>query len=182
MSKQVKKPAKAVSDSFISDGSVSTGSNNYMKLELGDNTIRCLSMPVDGWVEWVDKKPTRTQIDNEPEVTDEENPPKKFIALAIIDRADDETKILELTQQSVIKAIKSLSANPAWGKPFTYDINITKKGTGMLTKYTVTPSPKKSLPKEVIKAAMAKPCNLEALYTGEDPWKVDGDESEYFFK
>lgn len=174
----------AKSDSFISDGAVSGGAANYLKLQ-GETTIRIISKPVEGWIDWVDKKPIRTPLsDGEPEAADDENPPKKFIAMAVVDCDDDSIKVLELTQQSVIKAIRALAANPAWGNPFSYDLNIEKKGEGLKTKYTVTPSPKKALGKDVIKAANAKPCNLEKLFDGEDPWKVEkGEEvTEYFFK
>jgi hypothetical protein len=104
--------------------------------------------------------------------------------MAIIDREDGEVKIMELTQQSVIKAIKALTANPAWGLPFSYDITVTKAGEGMKTKYVVQPNPKKPLSKSEIAEANAKPCNLEALFEGEDPWKVEGAETvtEYIFK
>jgi len=174
----------AKSDSFISDGAVSGGAANYLKLQ-GESTIRIISKPVEGWIDWVDKKPIRTPLsDGEPEAADDENPPKKFIAMVVVDCDDDSIKVLELTQQSVIKAIRALAANPAWGNPFSYDLNIEKKGEGLKTKYTVTPSPKKALGKDVIKAAQAKPCNLEKLFDGEDPWKVEkGEEvTEYFFK
>lgn len=172
------------SDEFISDGAISGGSANYLKLEQGDTTIRCISKPVEGWIDWVDKKPIRTPLsDGEPEAAGE-NPPKKFIAIVVIDQDAEEVKVLELTQQSVIKAIRALASNPAWGNPFAYDLTIRKKGEGLKTKYVVTPSPKKALAKELIKKAQAKPCNLEKLFEGEDPWKVEkGEEvTEYFFK
>ena len=190
MSKQTKntkstKSAKNADDSFISDDAVGSGSSSYMKLEKGDNKIRLISKPIAGYVEWIDKKPVRTPItDGEPEATDEENPPKKFIAVAIIDQKDSNVKILEVTQQSVIKAIRALANNADWGNPFTYDLNINKSGEDLKTKYVVTPSPKKALSKEAIKKAGEKPCALEQLFQGEDPWKTeDADEvTEYFFK
>lgn len=175
------KPAKSSSDSFVPDEAVSSGASSYMKLE-AENKVRIISKPVVGWLEWVDKVPSRTQIDDEPEANDDENPPKKFFACAIIDRKDNLVKIMELTQQSVIKAIKTLSSNPDWGNPFTYDLNISKTGEGMKTKYAVTPSPKKALDKESIKNAMAKPCYLDALFAGEDPWDTSEDVTEYHLK
>jgi len=180
--KPTKGAKKTNDDDFVSDDVISSGSSAYMKLEK-ENKIRIISKPIVGWLEWVDKVPSRYPITEEPESQDDDNPPKKFMAMAVIDRGDGFVKILELTQQSVIKAIKTLSGNPDWGNPFTYDINIEKKGEGMKTKYTVTPSPKRPLDKVAIKAANEKPCNLDNLFEGEDPWGVDGsDVTEYHLK
>lgn len=175
---------KNQSADFISDDSISSGSSRYMKFEKGDNKFRVLSKPITGWLEWVDKKPVRTAIDNEPEVSDDENPPKKFLAIVVLDYADNEVKILELTQQSVIKAIKALAANPDWGNPFTYDLNVEKTGDDLKTRYAVQPSPKKALSKDLMKVVNETKCNLEALFEGEDPWSVEDADSvtEYFFK
>lgn len=182
MAKSQSKQSK--SNGFISEDSISEGSASYMKLVTGENKVRIISKPITGWLHWVDKKPYRTTIeDGEPETTDPKNKPKKFLAVVVIDLDDDQVKIMEITQQSVIKAIKALADNPEWGNPFGYDLNIKKSGADLKTKYVVTPSPKKPLSKDLIKAAQAKPCNLEALMEGEDPWNTDeSDTTEYFFK
>lgn len=191
MSKQVKaKSAKKQSDDFVSDDAVSGGASSYFKPEDGDNKVRLLTKPVLGWLAWNEddegnKKPVRSQVDEQPDMDqyDDDNQPKKFMAVAVIDHEDGEVKIWEMTQQSIIKAIKALAANPDWGNPFTYDLNIAKKGEKLKTRYVVTPSPKKPLAKELVKAANEKPCNLDALYEGKDPWNVeDGEVTEYFFK
>jgi len=186
MSKNAKVAKSAKSDEFISDDALGSGEGSYLNIKKQTEAeFRIISMPVEGWIDWVDKKPIRTPMsDGEPEAADDENPPKKFIAVVVIDRSDDTVKIAELTQQSVIKGIKALAANPKWGKPFAYDLNVAKKGEGLQTRYTLTPSPKAALPKELVKSAMEKPCNLEKLFEGEDPWKVEkGEEvTEYFFK
>lgn len=184
MAKQQKSKA-AQSDDFISDDVVSSGSGRYLNIKKSDTTkFRCISKPIFGWVEWIDKAPVRTPLeDGEPEATDADNPPKKFMALAVYDYEDAKVKILELTQQSIIKAIKALAQNADWGSPFGYDINISKTGEGLKTKYSVLPSNKKATSKDIIREANASPCNLEALYEGEDPWNVEGgEETEYHFK
>lgn len=191
MAKQTKqtKPAKkaTTSDEFIGEESLGSGEAAYMKLEKGKSTFRIISKPVTGWIDWIEdgdkKKPMRTTLDDgEPEATDEDNKPKKFVTFAVIDKKDNLVKILELTQQSIIKAIRALSNNPEWGNPFSYDINVEKSGDGLKTKYSVTPSPKKPLSKEQIQAAGEKPCNLEALFNNENPWEVEDEVTEYFFK
>jgi hypothetical protein len=182
------KPAKASkakttnTNEFIGEDSLSSGTSRYMKLEKGDNQLRVVSKPITGWIEWIDKKPIRSAIDAEPEASDDENPPRKFLAMVVLDKADDQVKILDLTQQSVIKAMRALANNPEWGSPFTYDLNIQRTGEDFKTKYTVTPSPKKALSKEIVKEITETYCNLEALFEGEDPWDTEEPVTEYFFK
>lgn len=175
-------------DAFVSSDAVSSSEGNYFKPQPDENRVRIISMPIFGWLEWTDedgsKKPVRTAIDEQPESDDEDNRPKKFMTVAIIDREDDDkVKIWEITQQSIIKSIKALSDTKDWGKPFTYDIIITKTGEDLRTKYVVTPCPKKPLDKNVIKEAQQRPCNLDKLFAGGNPWETeDGEETEYFFK
>ncbi len=173
---QGKKPAQ---DAFVSDEVAAGGSSSYLKVQKGETKVRIISRPIEGWVEWVDKKPYRTSLEDEPEAQDSENPPKKFLAVVVIDHSDDEVKIWEITQKSVMKAIKALAANPDWGLPFSYDITITKTGEDLKTKYQITPSPKRPLSKELIKAANEKPCNLLELYEGNDPWEDPDPKTEY---
>lgn len=187
---KMQKKQKSQSDDFVGDDVVSGGKAPYMKFETGANKFRALSKPISGWVVWEEdedgnRKPVRTSIIDEPEAPDDDprNAPKKFLALVVLDRADDEVKILEITQQSVIKAVKAYAANPDWGNPFSYDLTVTKKGEGKKTRYTVVTSPKKPLEKNLVKEAMAKPCNLDAMYEGENPWAEDQDNyTEYCFK
>lgn len=183
------KNAKQSSDEFIGEDSLSSGSSLYLKFNKPDTQFRIISKPISGWLDWIEdgdkKKPIRTTLaEGEPEASDEDNKPKKFVTFVVFDREDDAVKILELTQQSVIKAIRALASNPEWGNPFSYDINVKKTGEKMKTKYTVTPSPKKPMSKSDIQTCEETPCNLEALFAGEDPWDVDGADNvtEYFFK
>lgn len=184
------KPAKETDDAFVSDDAISSGSGNYVgKLENGTSKFRIISMVILGWLEWIEdgekKKPVRSKIDEQPETTDDENPPKKFMAMVVIDRKDGQAKIWEITQQGIIKKIKALTADKDWGKPFSYDIAVTKAGEGLKTKYEVNPCPKKPLEKQLQIDAAEKPCNLDALYDGLDPWKEENHTdgiTQYYFK
>lgn len=184
------KTSKASNDGFVDEDVISAG-GDYMKFESGDNEIRIISKPVTGWVVWEEdedgnKIPKRTPLaDGEPDAPsdDPKDKPKKFMAFVMIDRADDGVKICEATQQGIIKGIQALDKNPKWGRPFAYDITVTKTGADKKTRYSVTPSPKTALSKDDIKAAQAKPCNLDALYEGENPWEVEGkDVTDYILK
>lgn len=189
------KPTKRVSsnsDSFVPEDVMGAGENNFLNFKDTDETkIRIISKPVVGWVSWGEdeegnRKPTRTAIDDQPDMNDfeDDNKPKKFMALIVIDRNDDDKKkVVELTQQSIIKAINALASNPDWGSPFTYDINITSKGEGLKKRYTITPSPKKPLAKNVITDVQENPCNLDNYFDDKSPWECEeGEETELFFK
>lgn len=189
---KVQKSAKAKSNQsnkFVPDDAIFESPSGYFKPQVGANKVRFITNPIYGWLAWDgeegDRTPVRTQLDDEPNKKDyaKDNQPKKFMAAVIIDREDGQVKIWELTQRSIIKAIVALAGNLDWGKPFSYDINITKTGEALKTKYAVTPSPKKPLEKSLIAAAQEKPCNLDALYAGENPWEEEQDEyTEYQFK
>lgn len=181
--------AKKESDEFVSDDVESAG-GAYTKWEDGSNKIRILTKPVIGWVVWTEdeegnKLPSHTQINDEPEnpTGEKKDAPKKFMALGIYNYAKKVVEVAEITQQSVIKAIKALAANPDWGHPFTYDITVGKKGSGMKTKYTVTPSPKKPLDKATLAIIAESPCNLDALFEEEgNVWDTETGATEYHFK
>ena len=54
-----------------------------------------------------------------------------------------QVKVLEVGR-SVITAIKQFALDPDYGNPTTYDLKIKKEGSGRDTRYSVSPSPKKS--------------------------------------
>lgn len=172
MSKQTKslvKKAQKESGFFPEGYEPPKGESKYMKFQPGDNKFRILANPIFGFVEWVDDKPQRT-VEKPEEAYDEDQPPKHFWALKVYDYSDGLVKILEITQASIQKAIAALNDDEDWGNPTSYDLKVTKTGEKLTTKYSVTPAPKKPLSKEVMKASADKPCDLEALFDGADPW------------
>lgn len=54
-----------------------------------------------------------------------------------------QVKVLEVGR-SVITAIKQFALDPDYGNPTNYDLKIKKEGSGRDTRYSVSPSPKKS--------------------------------------
>lgn len=156
---------------------------NYMKLKDGENKFRILSKPIVGWIDWKDKVPHRFIMTAKPEKPfDASKPIKHFWSFIVFDYADRGVKILEITQATIQNDIKNLSKDPEWDAPFSYDLKITRTGKEKETKYAVIPSPKKDLSDEIKKLALDKPCNLEALYSGGDPWVItDNKYTEPFF-
>lgn len=154
------------------------GGGNFMKLQDGENKIRILSKPIVGWVDWKEKKSFRFPMKNKPEKPLDKNPIKHFWAFVVWNYATESIQILEITQQTIQQAIANLSKDDEWGAPFQYDLKISKKGKDLDTKYGVTPSPKKPLTDEQQKAGLEKPCYLEAMFSGADPWVVTDKQTE----
>ena len=152
-------------------------SGNYMKFQPGENTFRVLSSPIIGWVYWVTgvdgtRKPVRKRQDEKivtAEVEDEEQV-KHFWAMPVYNYEEEKIQILELTQATIQREIKSLAKDKDWGSPINYDLKVTKTGKDKLTKYTVNPKPAKPINPEIVKEYQAMKINLEALYSGSDPF------------
>lgn len=170
--------------SFLPDNyEAPQGGGTYMKLQQGDNKFRILSKPIIGWLDWKDKVPHRFPFANKPKAPMGEQAIKHFWAMIVFDYADQGVKILEITQSTIQKAIADLAKDEEWGSPSQYDIKVGRKGQDLSTEYSVTPSPKKPLSKEIMDAAKAKPINLEALYTNSDPFNItSGEQTQLIFE
>lgn len=154
---------------------------NFMKLQDGENKLRILSKPIVGWVDWKDKQAYRFPMKQKPEKPLGKDPIKHFWAFIVWNYNAQSIQILEITQQTIQTAIGNLSKDEDWGAPFDYDLKIIKKGKDLQTEYTVTPSPKKPVPDEIQKAGLDKPCYLEAMFSGADPWIVSDKSTELAF-
>jgi hypothetical protein len=147
-----------------------------MKFEDGKNKFRILSAPLMGFMYWTkDKKPVRQAEPFEGTPSDaklEEGKfkPKHFWALAVWNYGDSRLQILELTQASIQGPIQDFAMNEDWGDPRDYDITVVKEGQLLDTEYRVMPSPKSAVPAEAHKAYRETPINLEALFSGSDPF------------
>lgn len=149
-------------------------SSNYLKLTEGEHTFRVLTSAVVGYEYFnTENKPIRSKepFAEMPEDIKTGGRINPFWAFVIYNYNDKRIQLLEITQKSIMLPIKALVDNKKWGNPKGYDITITRKGTGMQdTEYTVMPNPHSEIPPEVVSAFMAKKINLEALFTGADPF------------
>jgi len=157
---------------FLPENYVAPKSSNfYMKIQEGENRVRILTRPVLGWEDWQDKKPIRFTFDNKPaKAIDPKKPIKHFWAFIVYNCVEDQIQIIHITQASIRKSIEALCNDKDWGVPYTYDIKIKKTGEGMNTEYSVNPVPHKPIDPAIIAAFKERPCNLESLFTGEDPF------------
>ena len=150
-------------------------STNYIKLPKlseGEHRFRIVQPPIAGWLDWKDKKPLQFPVDKKPlHSVDPEKPIKAFWALYVWDYASEDLYIMEITQSSLLKTLRTIGEDEEWGDFANYDIKITKKGSGKDTKYTLNPVPHKPLGAHIKDALKENPVNLSALYHGGDPWK-----------
>lgn len=189
MSKDINDSLK---EAFLpTDYEVPVVDGNYMKFRDKENRFRILSPAIRGWEIWVDKRPKRFREDeNIPvevaesadidERTGEPKRPRHFMAFVVWNynaKPDAKIQILEITQKKIKTSINSLNSSKAWGNPIGnkgYDILVTKTKTGpqsINVEYSVLPSPKTKLTKEIKEAFEKSSVNLEALYSGEDPFE-----------
>ena len=99
-------------------------------------------------------------------------PAKHFWAFPVWDYEDERVKILEITQASIQKPIKSLVDDENWGDPKEYDIVIKRTGKELDTEYTVTPIPHKAMQISNEGETVLESIKLEKLFDGEDPFET----------
>lgn len=151
--------------------------SNYMKLVEGKNKFRVLSSAIVGYEYWnTSNKPIRSK-EGFDELPDDIKRDKDgnarinhFWAFIVWNYEAKRIQILELTQKTIMNAIKAYVDNEAWGNPKGYDIVVTRSGTALTTEYQVIANPHSSVPNEADEAFKTKKVKLEALYSGGDPF------------
>jgi hypothetical protein len=160
-----------MNDDFLPTDYEVPSESNYMRFQQGENRFRILSKPIIGWEDWKDKKPLRFQYNNKPkQAVDPTKPIKHFWAMVVWDYAKNKVSILEITQKSILSIIQGLCKDPDWGNPTEYDIKVKKTGSDMETKYETTPTPHKALAENIKTAFYGLKIDLNALFTGNDPF------------
>lgn len=150
-----------------------SASENYMKIQNGENKLRILSAPILGFEEWVDNKPLRYRMNNKPLAPkDPKCVIRHFFSMVVWNYQEERIQILNLTQATLRKKLEILSKDEDWQQPYFYDIKIIKSGEGKETKYDINPLPHKSVRQDIINAFHAKPCYLEALFDSQDPFAL----------
>lgn len=148
----------------------------YMRLQEGENRFRILSAPILGWEDWQNKKPIRFTMDSKPaSPIDAKKPVKHFWAFVVFNYNEEQIQILQITQATIRKSLEALCKDQDWGSPYFYDIKIHKTGEMTDTEYNVNPVPHKPLDPFIIKQFKDRPCNLNALFTNEDPFATHWD-------
>lgn len=144
----------------------------------GPNKFRILSAPVMGWEYWTEsKKPVRakerwTTIPADADISGKNGwNPKHFWAFVVWNFDTKMVEVLEITQTTIQTAMEELIHSEEWGSPLGYSITINRKGENLETEYSVVPSPAQPTPDAILQAYKEKPINLEALFTGGNPFE-----------
>lgn len=165
--------------------------SRYTSFDIGETKLRILSSAIAGVEFWVEdgskSKPVRFKTGEQPK--DQEyikktfkpnrngSYGKNFVAFTVFNYRTEQIEVCELTQASIIRPLFDLARDEDWGNPIGYDIKINKSGTGVDTSYALSPVPHKPVPVEIQDAYMDTPVKLEALFTGEDPFDCQGQDS-----
>ncbi len=152
--------------------------SNYMKFADGLNQIRVLDSAITGYEYWnKDNKPIRSKINwqvppkNARLNKDNSFTCKHFWAFPVWNYNAKKVQILEITQITIMKAMKALISNPKWGDPKKYDIAIIKEGEKLETIYTIQAEPPIAEPTTEITEAYNKVnINLDNLFDNSDPF------------
>lgn len=98
---------------------------------------------------------------------------KQFLATLVFSYEDDTFKLAMFTQKSILQGIAQYARDEDYGHPNRYDMVLTRTGTGMETKYALTPKPPKDIDAAIIERLDSFHCRLEAIFDGEDPFQAD---------
>ncbi len=163
-----------MTNSFLpKDYEIQEAPSNYMRFKEGINRFRIMASAVTGFEYFTaDNKPVRSKepFEETPNIK-KDGRVKAFWAFPVWNYQDNMIQILELTQKTIMKDVKALVDNPKWGSPFLYDIAVTKTGEGLDTEYSTMAEPPVAEPDDMLKMDYAdKTPNLEALFTGKDPF------------
>jgi hypothetical protein len=163
----------------------------YMELAEGANTFRILSHAIVGWKWWVDtddggRVPRRVRTEWEvptdvKNTTENRAKPKHFWAFTVYNYQTQSVQVLELQQQTILRAIEAFVNNPKWGNPKNYDLTIEKVKTGPRewdVAYNVIPEPPSPLDGGIAELAKQVSVRLEAMYDGEDPFAVRDEDAD----
>lgn len=116
------------------------------KFDQGQNRFRILNKPTVGYVWWPESGGKPERVANTTDIPSGIDA-KYFWFIPVI--IDDEVKLLEIKQKSVMQQLLALEGNKEWGDLTKYDVTVTRSGENLDTTYTVVPNPKAQLKTDV---------------------------------
>jgi len=172
-----------------SDYKVPKSEGNYLKFEEGDTEFLPLAAPIQGYEYWnTNNKPVRSsepfeEMPDDIRIDPKTGNPEKikhFWAMPVYDMTQGATvkvKVLEVTQKTVMKALRNLVTNAKWGSPvLKYSVTVTRDDSQTPTAYTVMPNPTSEVAEDILTAwerVQAGGFDINRLFTGGDPFSAD---------
>lgn len=165
-----------------SEYEVPKGNSKYLRFEQGQTEFLPLASAIVGHEYWnTDNKPVR--VKDYPNVEDlgdarrDEDGNvqiKHFWAFPVWDYATKSVKLLEITQKTLMTAIRAYAENTKWGNPvMRYSFTVTKSGEKLNTEYGVMANPAQEIGQDIVSAweqAQAGGFDINRLFTGGDPF------------
>ena len=100
---------------------------------------------------------------------------KFAIAVPVYNYESGKVQVLQITQKSVLKELDQVSQMEDYENLLEWDFTVSKKGSGLLTEYTLRPVPRKKGSQEHIDAAWleakADGFDINRLVEGANPFK-----------
>jgi hypothetical protein len=101
---------------------------------------------------------------------------KFAIAVPVYNYESGKVQVLQITQKSVLKELDQISQMEDYENLLEWDFTVSKKGSGLLTEYTLRPVPRKKGSQEHIDAAWleakSEGFDITRLLTGANPFKA----------
>lgn len=128
------------------------GGSDFMRLVEGNNVVRVFTKPYQFYVCWIKdasgaNRKVKSAVKNCPLIKRGEKVQKRWLMGAIDRKGGNKAKILEVSSQ-IMLGIKSLAADPDWGNPIGYDVNVNRGAPGKNPLYHVIAKPQKPLTDE----------------------------------
>ena len=178
--------------SFLpTDYSIPAKDSSYMKFIEGKNQFRVLDSAIVGFELWVGGKPVRRKGANEftsnqlanadtNTFTGKKKTPQYFWAFPVFNYQTEKVEILEVRQVTIMRGMEDYLRDDDYGKdPKKYDFVVVRDEAGEKVEYRVNVKPPKELDEGILKLYKDLNINLNALFTGADPFageKLDVDE------
>jgi hypothetical protein len=100
---------------------------------------------------------------------------KFAIAVPVYNYESGKVQVLQITQKSVLKELDQVSQMEDYENLLEWDFTVSKKGSGLLTEYTLRPVPRKKGSQEHVDSAWieakAEGFDISRLLTGANPFK-----------
>jgi hypothetical protein len=172
-------------ESFLPEGfELPKKISQFLKLPTDGKQIRfrILSPSLRGWLMFgADKKPIRKAEETPftPEELDaihagfpdgtKQEKPRYFWACMVLDREDEQFKVLEITQASIQQGIMTFVKDVDWGSVYDYDIKISRTNANGKVSYTCLTGAKEPLSEVFTKRFERLQYDLTALFRNEYP-------------